>query len=196
MVLGLSELISRAVEQSLEDRAAVSFSGGLDSTVIAAVAKKHAEIELFSCGCTGSPDMVAAKKAAEELGLALNTIPLDEKAMLDAYGKVHSILQLDFLKLEILVPVHCVAEAAAKSGHKVLLFGTAAEELFVGYERYYTYKEEGKDLDSILREEFKTLPQRDMGRIKKVCRKFGIEARFPFYDKKIAEAVFCLLHPP
>lgn len=192
MVFELSELICRAVERSLEDRVAVSFSGGLDSAVIATIAKKHAQVELISCGCGESPDIESAIKASAELGLPLSKILVDEKLALETYGKCHSILPIDFLKLEILVPVHCVAEAAVKSGHNVLLFGAGAEELFVGYERYYQYREEGKDLDRILRDEFNTLPQRDIGRIRKICKKCGIEARFPFYDKEIAKAVFSI----
>jgi len=190
MIFELSQLISRAVEQTLEDRVAVAFSGGLDSTVIATIAKKHAKVELFSAGVEDSPDLEYAKKVAAELGLPLTKVFIDEKSAMETYGKCHAMLPIDFLKLEILVPLYCVAEAAAKKGHKVLLLGAGAEELFVGYERYYTYKEEGKDLDSILKDEFRTLPKRDIGRMKKVCRKFGIEARFPFYDKEIAKKVF------
>jgi len=99
---------------------------------------------------------------------------------------------MDLLKLEILIPVYCVAEAAAKKGYKVMLFGTGVEELFVGYERYYLYKEEGKELDAILKEEFRTLPQREISWIKKICRKFGIEARFPFYDRQLADMMFSI----
>ncbi|MBI5051345.1 hypothetical protein HZC08_01160 [Candidatus Micrarchaeota archaeon] len=51
---------------------------------------------------------------------------------------------------------------------------------------------EGKDLDSILREEFRTLKDRDIGMVKKVCYKLGIEARFPFYNKELAELVFSI----
>jgi asparagine synthase (glutamine-hydrolysing) len=100
------------------------------------------------------------------------------------------MLPLDFLKLEILVPVYYVSEGAAAKGHRAVLFGSAAEELFVGYERYYQYRDEGKDVESILREEFRTLPQRDLSWVKKVCRHFGVDARFPLYNKELAEIMF------
>jgi asparagine synthase (glutamine-hydrolysing) len=192
MILPLSKLLTRAVEQTLEDRIAIAFSGGLDSTLIAAVAKKHASVELFTAGVKQCEDIIASEKAAEALGLPLSVIELDDASILDAYGKCHSLLKLDLLKLEIMVPVYRVAEAAAKKGHKVLLFGSGAEELFVGYERYYLYQQEGKDLDAILKEEFRTLPQRDIGWVKKICYHFGIEARFPFYEKQLADAVFAI----
>lgn len=190
MILELSSLIRKSVEQSLEDRVAVSFSGGLDSTTIATIAKRNSDVELFSCGCEKSQDLEYAERVAKTLSLPYNTVLLDEEKAISAYGKIHSFLPLDFLKLEILVPVYCTAEAAAEKGHSVMLFGAAAEELFVGYDRYYRYHSEGKNLDAILKEEFKTLPRREIGWIKKICRKFSIEARFPLYSREIAELVF------
>ncbi|MCI0504269.1 asparagine synthase C-terminal domain-containing protein [Candidatus Micrarchaeota archaeon] len=190
MILQLSELISRAVEQALEDRVAIAFSGGLDSTVIATIAKKHANVELFAAGVEGSEDISYAQKAADALGLPLTVVKIDEAKAMAVYARCHSMLALDFLKLEILVPAYCATEAAAAKGHKVMLFGSAAEELFAGYDRYYICREEGKDVDALLREEYKTLPQRDMAYIKRACRCLGIEARFPFYEKGLADAVF------
>lgn len=190
MILELSELISRAVEQTLEDRIAISFSGGVDSTVIAAIAKRHADVELFTVGAPGSEDIAYAEKAATQLGLPLHLTTVDEAKILDAYGKCDSMLRLDFLKLGILVPVYCVAEAAAAKGHKAMLFGSGAEELFVGYERYYEYREEGKNLDAILRDEFRTLPQREIGWVRRVCRQFGLEARFPYHNRELADLAF------
>jgi asparagine synthase (glutamine-hydrolysing) len=190
MIIPLSQLMSRAIEQTLEDKVAIAFSGGLDSSIIASIAKKNSQVELFVTGIEGSEDMVASDQVAKELKLQLSKIPLDEEKILDAYKKCYSMLKLGLPTLEILVPVYCVAEAAAKKGHKVMLFGSGAEELFVGYERYFTY--EGKDLDSVLKEEFRTLVHRDIAWVKRICRSFSIEARFPFYDKELADAVFAI----
>jgi asparagine synthase (glutamine-hydrolysing) len=192
MILPLSELISRAVEQTLEDKVAVSFSGGLDSTVIAAIARRHAHVELFTAGAESSEDLVYAEKVASELGLPLHRIIIDEAGAMDAYARIHSMLPMDFLKLEILVPVYHVAREASRQGHSAVLFGSAAEELFVGYERYYVYREEGRDLEAILREEFRTLPQRDISWVKRICRSFKLEARFPLYNKALSEAMFAI----
>jgi asparagine synthase (glutamine-hydrolysing) len=190
MILPLSALISRAVEQTLEDRIAVAFSGGLDSTIIATIAKKHAKVELFVAGTEKCDDIQVAGKVAQELGLPLHKIILDEEKIMDAYAKCYSMLKLDLMKLEILVPVYCVAKAAAEKNHKAMLFGSGAEELFVGYKRYFEYN--GDALDSVLKEEYHALPQRDIGWVKKVCRNFDIDARFPFYDQKLAETVFAI----
>ncbi len=190
MILELSGLISRAVEQTLEERIAISFSGGLDSTVLAAIAKKHADVELFTAGVEGSEDLEYASSVASELGLPLHRTVISESSAMEAYAKIHSVLPMDFLKIEILVPVYHVASSAAASGHNVVLFGSAAEELFVGYERYFISRDEGKDVDAMLKEEFRTLPQRDMCWVKRTCRLFGVEARFPLYSKELADLMF------
>lgn len=190
MILPLSNLISRAIEQALEDDVAIAFSGGLDSAVLAATAKKHAKVGLFACGAEGSEDLECAERVSGELGLPLHRIVIDDRMAMEAYAKIYSALPLGLPKIEILVPVYHAARAASKEGHDTMLFGSAAEELFAGYERYYIYRDEGKDVDSILREEFRTLPQRDMAFMKRVCRMFSVDARFPFHDKELANLMF------
>ncbi len=192
MSLKLSELISASIAKNLEDRVAVSFSGGVDSTLIATVAKEHADVELFTAGVSGSQDIDYALRGAEALGLPLDVNLIDDQMAMDSYKKIHNYLKLDFLKIEILVPIRIIAKKAKEKGHSVILFGSGAEELFVGYDRYYRYFDEGKDLAVILEDEFRTLPKRDIGWVKKVCLKEGIEARFPYYDKDIADFMFSI----
>ncbi|MFH2105864.1 MAG: asparagine synthase C-terminal domain-containing protein [Candidatus Micrarchaeota archaeon] len=188
MVPELAELVKSSIEQTLEDKIAVAFSGGLDSGIIAHVAKKYAQVSLFTAGVETSQDIAYAKKAAEEMKLPLHKLIFGEPEILDLYVKCYEIVPGDLLKTELLVPAYKIAESC-KHGNDVLLFGSGAEELFVGYERYYTYKEEGKDLDAILKEEFSSLQKREITWITKVCRKFGVEARFPFYNRKLFEFV-------
>jgi len=189
MILELAKLLQAAIAESLEDRAAIAFSGGLDSTLIAAVARKHADIELFACGTEKSDDMKVAQEAAAMMRMPLKKVLLTEDSIIETYKRCYEIVPAELLKVELLVPVYKCAEAAKSSEHEVLLFGSAAEELFVGYERYFNYFAEGKDLDSILRDEFKNLRNREIAWISKICRKFGIEARFPLYKRKLEQ--FC-----
>jgi asparagine synthase (glutamine-hydrolysing) len=192
MLMELANAIKQSTERCLEDRVAIAFSGGLDSSLIAHIAKNSCEVVLFSVGTEKSEDLEYAEKVAEALELKLNKIILSEKEVVDLYEKVRSLLKLDFLKVEILIPVWAAVERASSQGFNAMLFGSGSEELFVGYNRYYTYFEEGKNLDAILQEEYETLKDREIAWIKKICYKFGIEARFPFYDRKIAELVFSI----
>lgn len=190
MIPELSKLLRSSIAETLEDKVAIAFSGGLDSTLIAAVAKKEANAELFSCGTDSSDDIEYAEKAASKLKLSLKKNIVDEECILRTYRKCYELVQeTDLLKIELLVPVYKTAEAAKEAGHEVLLFGAAAEELFVGYERYYTYLSEGRDLQGILETEFKDLKKREILWIRKICRKFGLEARFPYYSRKLEKLV-------
>lgn len=190
MIPELSKILVSSFEKTLEERVAVAFSGGLDSSLIAHIARKNSEVELFSCGTEKSEDLFYAGRAAKLLGLPLYSSVLGEEEIISTYGKCHRIAPNDLLKVELLVPAYKVAEEAKKRDHGTILFGSGSEELFVGYERYYSYAGEGKDMDSILKEEFKSLVNREISWIKKVCYRLGIEARFPFHDQKLAEFVF------
>ncbi|MGV8176821.1 MAG: asparagine synthase C-terminal domain-containing protein [Candidatus Bilamarchaeaceae archaeon] len=182
--------LKKGVESCLEDRIAVSFSGGLDSSLIAHLAKPIADTRLITVGTPESEDMLFSRKASWMLGLGLEEIVLTEEAILDTYKKCHEVCPGDFLKVELLVPVYHAAKKATSLGLNALLFGSGAEELFVGYERYYEYHAGGQDLDAVLREEFETLKDRDIRAVRKVCSRLGVEARFPFYRRELAEIVF------
>jgi len=193
MIPELAKLLESSVQENLEDRTAVAFSGGIDSTVIACVAKKSSETGLFSAGTEESIDLKVAEEVSKIIELDLKKGIMGEEEILETYKKCKPVVPTgDLLKIEILVPVYKTAELARNAGQEILLFGSGAEELFVGYDRYYGYMEEGKDIGAILNEEYKTLENREISWIKKVCWKFDIEARFPYYNRKLSDFVFSL----
>jgi len=185
MIVELKKTIEESIIQSLDDVVGIAFSGGVDSSLLATVAKQHCQVELATAGTSNAQDLYYAEIVAKELGLPWKKIVLDEQKTLEYYEKVYRVFPHGFLKVEIGVPLYAICEYFAKKGIKVVLFGSGTEELFVGYERYYRYYEEGKDLDKILREEFATLKDRDIAMIKKIAYHLGLEARFPFYNKSI-----------
>jgi len=188
----LSQLLKSSIEECLEDKIAIAFSGGLDSTLLAKVASGISSPYLFTVGTEGSEDLEYAEKAASQLKLPLEKIILDEKKILSLYEKVYSIVPASLLKVEILIPIYASCLAAKEKGFDAILFGSGAEELFVGYHRYYNYLEEGKNLDQILKEEFRTLSKRDVGMVMKIARSCTLDPRFPFMNKNLAEFVFAI----
>ncbi len=192
MLVELAKALEDGIQQALEDRPGVAFSGGLDSTIIAHVAKKYSSPELFIAGMERCEDFQYAEVLAEKMGLPLHKRTLSPHEVLEYYRASYSIFPGEFLKVELLVPLCAAGEAAQKEGIEVMLFGTGAEELFVGYARYYTYAQEGGDLEKLLREEYSTLRNREIKMITRAMRKYGIEARFPFYNpelEKIASSI-------
>jgi len=192
MIPELADLLRDSVLETLEDRVSISFSGGIDSTLIASVARNASDTELYTAGMTGAKDILCADEVAQMLELPIEHIMMDEKDILATFDKCYNLIPNNLLKVELLVPVYKAAQKASEQGHEVMLLGVGAEELFVGYERYYHYLEEGKDPDKILQEEFRTLDQREIGWIRKVCREFSIEARYPFHNRKLADFVFSI----
>lgn len=190
MLTELSGLLSDAIAETLEDRVAIAFSGGVDSSLIATVAKGKADVELFTAGTAGSQDMGYAESVAKELGLPLIKCVMGEGEIVETYKQCHKICPNDFLKVELLVPVYRIAKEAAGRKHNVMLFGSGSEELFVGYERYYTYAQTGGDLNAYLQQEYHELHKKEIAWISRICRSFGIEARFPFYNRRLAQYVF------
>lgn len=190
MIPELAKALERSTERCLEDRIAIAFSGGLDSAVLAAIAKRRASVSLFSSGTEGSDDLLQAEKVACELSLQLEKIILDEEKILEIYEKIYSFYPAGLLKIEIGIPIYAACRAAKEKGLDAILFGSGSEELFVGYNRYYKYLEEGKDLEKVLREEFDSIEDRDIGMIRKIAYKCGLEARFPFHDRALAHMVF------
>jgi len=191
VLIQLSEAIKKSIEESCEENTAIAFSGGVDSTTLATVAKNVCNVFLHSVGTPGSQDLEWAEKVASKLSLPLQKHVVDEKEVLSLYEKVYSILPFHPFKIDIFIPVYKVLECANED---VVLFGSGSEELFIGYDRYYRFLDEGKDLDSILKNEFENLNKKggDVWAIKQIAKKLKKNVAFPFCNKKIAEIVFSI----
>lgn len=187
----IATILSKSIHDCLDKKTAISFSGGIDSSVILTVLKNE-KIGVFSFGVEKSQDIVNSRKITSELGINVSEIVVDEKDILEAYKKVYELLPMGLLKIEILIPIYVVAEAVAKAGYKTLIFGSGAEEVFAGYEKYYSARRKGKDPEKMIKEEFSTLPERDIAYVKKICKHFEIEAKFPFYNHELAQLMFSI----
>ncbi|MCX6774430.1 MAG: asparagine synthase C-terminal domain-containing protein [Candidatus Micrarchaeota archaeon] len=164
---------------------------GIDSTLIAVVAGKCAKsMKLVTIGTEESEDVKYAEEIGKEIGMIPEIHLLESQEMIMLFGEACMMVDGGFVKTEILAPVLKLLKIA-KQENRIILFGSAAEELFAGYQRHYEWI--GKDWSEIresLSEEYRNLDEKgDIANVKKMAKELGCKVDFPFYDisiKKIA----------
>ncbi|MCW4034285.1 MAG: asparagine synthetase B, partial [Candidatus Bathyarchaeota archaeon] len=119
---------------------AVAFSGGVDSTVVAALAKEVGlDVQLIAVGLENQPEVMFAKQAAEALELPIHIQTYSVGALKATLAEALWLTEENHaVNACIAVPFYWLAETASKLGHPVLLAGQGADELFGGYKRYAT----------------------------------------------------------
>jgi len=170
---------------------AVAFSGGLDSSVIASLAKDSgANMQLIHVSLKNQPETEQAKKAAETLRLPIHVYIYDEEDVEKVLPKVLWLIEEpDPVKASIGIPFYWTAEKAAETGFKVMLAGQGADELFGGYQRYVhdylTYGGE-KLRETLFNDVFK-MYETNFERDFKICNYHNVELRLPFATYQIAQ---------
>ncbi|PIT84817.1 hypothetical protein COU37_00985 [Candidatus Micrarchaeota archaeon CG10_big_fil_rev_8_21_14_0_10_45_29] len=187
----LTEILEKAVARSAENEkeVAIAFSGGLDSATIAKIGMQKFGAKLIAMGVEGSHDLAAAREAADELGLPLYEVVLDERKILQDYEVCYKMMPGTLTDVELMVGAYECCKKAQELGCKIILFGSGAEENFIGYQKYYNRFSKGEDLQKILNKEIETLPSRDLKRTCAIAGHFGIKAAFPFMDKELVKEV-------
>ena len=136
----LATLLVESVRKRVDGRrkVAVSFSGGLDSSLLAALASKYAEVVLCSVYSAGSRDEKQVRSAADALGLELVATEMDEASV------SHELRTLDlpFAPTSMDKALWCIysttAREASRNGAELIILGQLADELFGGYMKYAT----------------------------------------------------------
>ncbi len=168
---------------------AVAFSGGLDCSVIAFLAKLCGiKLHLVSVGLRNQHELQHAEKAAEALRLPLHlqTYTLDDVERV--LPKVLWLIEeLDAVKASIAIPFYWAAENASKMGCRILLAGQGGDELFGGYQRYLTeYARSGSSaLMGLMYRDVITSYEKNFQRDNQVCSSHGVELRLPFADREL-----------
>ena len=188
-ISSLAKLLEEAICKNLPANVAVPLSGGLDSSLLAAVAARKAKVLAITVGVAGASDIPAAKAVATELGIEQIEYIFSKEELATLYTKCQTIYPSDFLTGELLVPLYKCCEIAKEHGYATLLSGSGAEEAFCGYDRYYKYVEEGKDLRAILNEEMRTLPARDIAAANSVAKHHSVQFLYPFTKVQLFEKI-------
>jgi len=183
------DMLYEALEQSMTKRfhkpCAIAFSGGLDSSILAAVCK---DAKLYSVGMAGSHDIAQTKKAAQLLGL-LDNLHLHEITMEELESAIPDVIKAiespDPLMVSIALPLYFASKYANSDGLRVILSGQGADELFAGYKRYESMNP--YDLEKALGTDLDNIAQNNLERDDAVTMANSVELRVPYLDKKVIE---------
>ncbi len=187
----LTDLLMKSTRKRVSDlqKVAVAFSGGLDSSVIAVLAKNcEKRVELVSVSLENQPEVEFAETSAEALKLPLHLETYTLKDVKQILPKVLWLIEEpSTVQASIAIPFYWTAENASKLGCNVLLAGQGGDELFGGYHRYLgDYARSGggavqKALYRDVAKSYETNFQRD----NQVCSFHKVELRLPFMDREV-----------
>ncbi|MDC1012220.1 asparagine synthase B [Flavobacteriaceae bacterium] len=185
----------------------VLLSGGLDSSITSALAKKFAakriesgdtqtawwpQLHSFSVGLEGSPDLAAAQKVAEHIGTVHHEIKFTIQEGLDAIREViYHLETYDITTIRASTPMFLMARAIKALGIKMVLSGEGADELFGGY-LYFHKAPNAEEFHEETVRKLDKLHQYDCLRANKSLAAWGIEGRVPFLDKEFIEVAMRL----
>lgn len=185
----------------------VLLSGGLDSSVISAIAKQYAarrieddnkteawwpQLHSFAVGLKGSPDLVAARKVSEFIGTVHHEIHFTVEEALDALSDViYHIETYDVTTVRASTPMYLLARFIKSMGVKMVLSGEGSDELFGGY-LYFHKAPDAKAFHEETVRKLDRLHLYDCLRANKSLAAWGVEGRVPFLDKEFIDVAMRL----
>ena len=185
----------------------VLLSGGLDSSVISAVAKKYAskrietdgasdawwpQLHSFAIGLKGAPDLSKAREVADYIGTVPHEINYTVQEGLDAIRDViYFIETYDVTTVRASTPMYLLARVIKSMGIKMVLSGEGADEIFGGYLYFHKAPDAKAFHDETVRKLSK-LHMYDCLRANKSLAAWGVEGRVPFLDKEFLDVAMRL----
>ena len=180
----------------------VLLSGGLDSSVISAIAEKYSEMRIeddsktkaywprlhsFAVGLKGAPDLAKAKLVADHIGTVHHEINYTIQEGLDAIRDViYFIETYDVTTVRASTPMYLLARVIKSMGIKMVLSGEGADEIFGGY-LYFHKAPTAKDFHEETVRKLGKLYLYDCLRANKSLCAWGVEGRVPFLDKEFLD---------
>ena len=157
-------------------------SGGLDSSVIAAIASQHVdELHTFSVGLAGSRDIEAASRVAAHIGSVHHEYLMTPTEVREKLPEiVHALESFDQDLVRSAIPTYFCSRLAAEHV-KVILTGEGADELFAGY-AYHKTASDPTTLHQELCRSVSTLHNINLQRVDRMTMLHGVEGRVPFLD--------------
>lgn len=200
----LRDALEKAVHRQLMSDVpyGVLLSGGLDSSIISAIAKKYAgrriesgdtqtawwpQLHSFVIGIEGSPDLIAARKVADHIGSIHHEIKYTIQEGLDAIRDViYHLETYDVTTVRASTPMYLMARVIKSMGIKMVLTGEGADEIFGGY-LYFHKAPDAKAFHEETLRKISKLHLYDCLRANKSLAAWGVEGRVPFLDKEFID---------
>ena len=200
----IHDSLSSAVKRQLMSDVpyGVLLSGGLDSSITSALAKKFSskriesgdkqdawwpQLHSFSVGLKGAPDLKAAKIVADHIRTIHHEINFTIQEGIDAIRDViYHLETYDITTIRASTPMYLMARAIKSLGIKMVLSGEGADELFGGY-LYFHKAPNSREFHEETVRKLDKLHQYDCLRANKSLAAWGIEGRVPFLDKEFIE---------
>ena len=192
-IQALQTLLMESTRKQVSDleSVGVAFSGGVDSSIIAVLAKQVGiNVQLISVGLENQLDITFTKHAAEALDLPIHIQTYNIKELQEIFEKVLWLTEeTNALNATIAIPFFWLAETSKKMGYPVLLAGQGADELFGGYQKYLTeYKTSGpEETEQRMFIDVKNAYRTNFQRDNQVCAYHSVELRLPFIDSAVVE---------
>lgn len=208
-VTDLHDALEEAVHRQLMSDVpyGVLLSGGLDSSVISAIAKKYAakrietdgasdawwpQLHSFAIGLKGAPDLIKAREVAEYIGTVHHEINYTIQEGLDALRDViYFIETYDVTTVRASTPMYLLGRVIKSMGIKMVLSGEGADEIFGGYLYFHKAPDARAFHDETVRKLSK-LYLYDCLRANKSLSAWGVEGRVPFLDKEFLDVAMRL----
>lgn len=205
----LREALEESVKRQLMSDVpyGVLLSGGLDSSVISAIAKKYSskriesggsvdawwpQLHSFAVGLVGSPDLIAAKKVADHIGTVHHEINFTIEQGMDAISDViYHLETYDVTTVRASTPMYILGRAIKAMGVKMVLSGEGADEIFGGY-LYFHKAPNAKEFHDETVRKLDKLHLYDCLRANKSLAAWGVEGRVPFLDKEFMDVAMTI----
>jgi len=197
--VALDRILSDAIQMRLPPDlpAAVLFSGGIDSTLVAHYARQHRpETPGYFVGNTAAPDFRYAAEYAARTGFDLRIVPFepDSDAVFDSIGRV--VTECESFEPNLVRGAICSVMAAERmraDGFRVGLCGEGADELFCGYAPLEIAFGTGDPRARGIRDEVLSLMHRvSLQRVDRASMRYQVEMREPFLDPAVANFALAL----
>jgi asparagine synthase (glutamine-hydrolysing) len=205
----LREALEAAVHRQLmcDVPYGVLISGGVDSSVIAAVAAKFSarrieeddrspawwpRLHSFAVGLEGAPDLAPARAVAEHIGAVHHEVHFTAQEGLDALSDVvYHLETFDITTIRAATPMYLMMRKIRATGIKMVLSGEGADEVFGGY-LYFHKAPNGRELHDETVRKLQKLHLYDCLRANKSCAAWGVEARVPFLDREFLDVAMMI----